>query len=108
MNTEVPSPINTGWKGIDAIGSAGGRVGLAGLGNYGSSTSTTRRSRPARSRVMVRTEAPWTIAVGYLGMPQESPRMAQWLVPYRRRFPSGHRGRFYFVDRIKDAIRRRW
>jgi len=108
-STEVPSPINTGWKGIDAIGSCG-RV-ASGWPGWVLRIVDEHDEEVAPGEVgelMVRTEAPWTIAVGYLGMPQES--ATAWRNGWFHTgdaFRQDTEGRFYFVDRIKDAIRRR-
>ena len=45
---------------------------------------------------------------GYFGMPEATADcVAQRVVPHRRRVPVDDDGNYYFVDRIKDAIRRR-
>jgi crotonobetaine/carnitine-CoA ligase len=58
--------------------------------------------------LIVRTRAPWALNAGYYKMPQET--TAAWRNGW---FHTGDAlrydddGRFYFVDRLKDAIRRR-
>ncbi len=58
--------------------------------------------------LIVRADEPWVMTVGYLGMPAET--AAAWRNGW---FHTGdilrkdEAGNFYFVDRLKDAIRRR-
>jgi crotonobetaine/carnitine-CoA ligase len=44
---------------------------------------------------------------GYYKNPEATAGLAQRLVPYRRRVPRRRGRHFFFVDRMKDAIRRR-
>ena len=58
--------------------------------------------------LIVRTDEPWTMNLGYFNMPEASfARMAQRLVPHRRRLPSRRGRELLLRDRMKDAIRRR-
>ena len=63
----------------------------------------------AVGELIVRTDRPWAMNHGYYKNPEATARgVAQRLVPYRRRLPRRTRtGNFFFVDRMKDAIRRR-
>jgi crotonobetaine/carnitine-CoA ligase len=58
--------------------------------------------------LVVRADRPWSIAPGYLGMPEASAEVWRngWFHTgdVLRRDAEGH---FYFVDRLKDTIRRR-
>jgi crotonobetaine/carnitine-CoA ligase len=57
---------------------------------------------------VVRSNTPWTVNIGYLGMPEQTARA--WRHGWFHTGDGGHYdedGNFYFDDRIKDAIRRR-
>ena len=57
---------------------------------------------------VVRSDTPWTMNVGYLGMPAQT--AAAWRHGWFHTGDGGtcdEEGNFYFVDRIKHAIRRR-
>lgn len=58
--------------------------------------------------LIVRAAAPWTLNAGYLGMPEQTANAWQngWFHTGDA-FRRGDDGNFYFVDRIKDTIRRR-
>ena len=73
-------------------------------------TRTTSSCRTGEAgELLLRADEPFAFASGYFGMPEtDRAGLAQPLVPHRR--PRGARqptARFRFVDRIKDAIRRR-
>lgn len=58
--------------------------------------------------LIVRTDLPWTMNAGYLNMPEETARA--WRNGWFHTgdiFRQDDAGYFYFVDRIKDTIRRR-
>ena len=58
--------------------------------------------------LIVRTDLPWTLNAGYLNMPEETARA--WRNGWFHTgdiFRQDEEGYFYFVDRIKDTIRRR-
>ena len=58
--------------------------------------------------LMVRTQAPWTLNAGYLGKPQAT--VAAWRNGWFHTgdaFRVDENGHYFFVDRFKDAIRRR-
>ena len=58
--------------------------------------------------LIVRTDLPWTMNAGYLNMPEETARA--WRNGWFHTgdiFRQDEAGYFYFVDRIKDTIRRR-
>jgi crotonobetaine/carnitine-CoA ligase len=57
---------------------------------------------------IVRSDTPWTVNIGYLGMPEQTARA--WRNGWFHTGDGGHYdedGNLYFGDRIKDAIRRR-
>jgi crotonobetaine/carnitine-CoA ligase len=61
-----------------------------------------------RGELVVRTSEPWTLTPGYVDMPEESLRA--WRNGWFHTgdiFTYDEEGNFFFVDRIKDAIRRR-
>ena len=58
--------------------------------------------------LIVRSDHPWTLNLGYVGLPEES--MKAWRNGWFHTgdvFRLDADGNFYFVDRLKDAIRRR-
>lgn len=58
--------------------------------------------------LVVRTEAPWIVTPGYFGMPEKNAEA--WRNGWYHTgdaFSYDEEGNYYFVDRIKDAIRRR-
>ena len=58
--------------------------------------------------LIVRTKAPWTLNAGYFGMPEET--AAAWRNGWFHTgdgFTYDEDGEYYFVDRLKDTIRRR-
>lgn len=58
--------------------------------------------------LIVRSDEPWTLNLGYFGMPEAS--FDAWRNGWfhtQDGFRRDAEGRFYFVDRLKDAIRRR-
>lgn len=58
--------------------------------------------------LILRTEAPWTLNAGYLNMPEAT--VAAWRNGWFHTgdaFRCDERGRYFFVDRLKDTIRRR-
>ena len=58
--------------------------------------------------LIVRSDEPWTLNLGYVGLPEES--MKAWRNGWFHTgdvFRVDADGNFYFVDRLKDAIRRR-
>jgi crotonobetaine/carnitine-CoA ligase len=58
--------------------------------------------------LIVRSDQPWTLNLGYVGLPEES--MKAWRNGWFHTgdvFRVDADGNFYFVDRLKDAIRRR-
>jgi crotonobetaine/carnitine-CoA ligase len=58
--------------------------------------------------LIVRTRVPWTVNAGYLGMPEQTAEAWRngWFHTGDA-FRYDEDGNFYFVDRIKDSIRRR-
>ena len=58
--------------------------------------------------LIVRSDRPWTLNLGYVGLPEES--LKAWRNGWFHTgdvFRVDADGNFYFVDRVKDAIRRR-
>jgi len=58
--------------------------------------------------LMIRSDHPWTLNLGYVGLPDES--MRAWRNGWFHTgdvFRVDADGNYYFVDRVKDAIRRR-
>lgn len=58
--------------------------------------------------LVVRPRQPWTTMLGYDGMPEETTKVWRnlWLHTGDL-FRQDEQGRFYFIDRVRDAIRRR-
>jgi carnitine-CoA ligase len=107
--TECPSPIRTEWNEIENIASCG-RV-PTGWPGWEVRLVDDKDYEVAIGEVgelIVRTEVPWTLAVGYLGMPEQTAQA--WRNGWFHTGDAFRRdadGRFFFVDRIKDSIRRR-
>lgn len=58
--------------------------------------------------LVIRADVPWTLCDGYLGNPEATANQRRNLWAHTGdAFRQDDSGRFYFVDRIKDAIRRR-
>jgi crotonobetaine/carnitine-CoA ligase len=107
--TECPSPIRVDWNTIENITSCGRvpqgwpgwQVRLVDENDYEVAIGDV-------GELIVRTDSPWSLAVGYLGMPEQT--AAAWRNGWFHTgdaFKQDADGRFYFVDRIKDSIRRR-
>jgi crotonobetaine/carnitine-CoA ligase len=107
--TECPSPIRVDWNTIEnntscgrvAQGWPGWQVRLVDENDYEVAVGDV-------GELVVRTDSPWALAVGYLGMPEQT--AAAWRNGWFHTgdaFKQDADGRFYFVDRIKDSIRRR-
>lgn len=107
--TECPSPIRVDWNTIENITSCGRvpqgwpgwQVRLVDENDYEVAVGEV-------GELIVRTDSPWSLAVGYLGMPEQT--AAAWRNGWFHTgdaFKQDTDGRFYFVDRIKDSIRRR-
>jgi len=65
-------------------------------------------ARGAVGELIVRTDLPWAITPGYLNMPEATARVWRngWFHTGDA-FRQGEDGEYYFVDRLKDTIRRR-
>jgi crotonobetaine/carnitine-CoA ligase len=107
--TECPSPIRVDWNAIENTTSCGRvpqgwpgwQVRLVDENDYEVAVGGV-------GELIVRTDEPWSLAVGYLGMPEQS--ATAWRNGWFHTgdaFKQDSDGRFYFVDRIKDSIRRR-
>jgi len=107
--TECPSPVRTGWNGIENAASCG-RVATGWPGIQLRLVDAHDEEVPVGEvgELIVRSDVPWTMAVGYLGMPEATARAWRngWFHTGDA-FRQDADGRFYFVDRMKDAIRRR-
>lgn len=106
--TETSIPLHSGWD-IDDWRSCGKvRPGPPG---YEVRLVDERDIPVAEGEVgelVCRTEEPWAMNAGYLGQPEETAtawRNGWFHTGDAFRMDAG--GRYYFVDRIKDAIRRR-
>ncbi|WP_162938631.1 AMP-binding protein [Mycobacterium kyogaense] len=107
--TECPSPIRVDWNEIEnpatcgrvPRGWPGWQVRLVDENDYEVAPGEV-------GELIVRTDAPWSLAAGYLGMPEQT--ATAWRNGWFHTgdaFKQDEHGRFYFVDRIKDSIRRR-
>jgi len=107
--TEVPSPIRVKWNAIENIESCG-RVPSGWPGWEVRLVDEFDGEVPVGEvgELIVRTAVPWTLATGYLGMPEQT--ALAWRNGWFHTgdaFRQDVEGRFYFVDRMKDSIRRR-
>lgn len=107
--TECPSPIRVHWNSIEHVGSCG-RVPTGWPGWQVRLVDEFDHEVPVgeAGELIVRTSEPWTLGVGYLGMPEQTAEAWRngWFHTGDA-FRQDDQGRFYFVDRIKDSIRRR-
>jgi crotonobetaine/carnitine-CoA ligase len=107
--TECPSPIRVDWNTIENTTSCG-RVPQGWPGWQVRLVDENDYEVPIGEvgELIVRTDSPWSLAAGYLGMPEQT--AAAWRNGWFHTgdaFKQDADGRFYFVDRIKDSIRRR-
>jgi crotonobetaine/carnitine-CoA ligase len=107
--TECLAPVRTGWEGITDPRSCG-RTSPGWPGFELRLVDENDEEVPVGEvgEMLIRTQAPWSMAVGYLGMPTET--AAAWRNGWFHTgdgFRRDSEGNFYFVDRIKDSIRRR-
>jgi crotonobetaine/carnitine-CoA ligase len=107
--TECPSPIRVHWNSVENIASCG-RVPTGWPGWQVRLVDEFDHEVRVGDvgELIVRTEEPWTLGVGYLGMPEQTAQAWRngWFHTGDA-FRQDEQGRFYFVDRIKDSIRRR-
>jgi crotonobetaine/carnitine-CoA ligase len=106
--TEVSIPIASGWSigdwrscGEVRIGHPGYQVRVVDEHDYPLGPGEV-------GELVCRTDAPWALNAGYHGRPKET--SAAWRNGWFHTgdaFRYDEQGRFYFVDRAKDAIRRR-
>ncbi len=106
--TEVSIPIETGWT-IDDWRSCGKvRAGFPGYQLRVVDQHDYPLGPGEVGELVCRTDSPWAMNVGYYGRPKES--ATSWRNGWFHTgdaFRYDEQGRFYFVDRAKDAIRRR-
>jgi crotonobetaine/carnitine-CoA ligase len=106
--TEVSIPIVTGWA-IDDWHSCGEvRTGFPGYQLRVVDEHDYPLGPGHVGELVCRTDSPWAMNAGYYGRPTES--AAAWRNGWFHTgdaFRYDERGRYYFVDRAKDAIRRR-
>lgn len=106
--TETSIPLHSGWQ-IDDWRSCG-RVRPGPPGYQLRVVDEHDRPVPTGKvgELICRTDEPWTLTVGYFGRPTET--AAAWRNGWFHTgdaFRVDEQGRYYFVDRLKDAIRRR-
>lgn len=107
--TECPSPLRTEWAPIEDIASCG-HVPAGWPGWEVRLVDDKDYEVPVGEvgELIVRTQVPWTLAIGYLGMPEQTAQAWRngWFHTGDA-FRKDSAGSFFFVDRIKDSIRRR-
>ncbi|WTW92194.1 AMP-binding protein [Streptomycetaceae bacterium NBC_01309] len=106
--SEVPAVIATGWD--HGPWQTSGKVRPGPLG--AEARVVDENDLPLRcgevGELVLRTATPWTLNVGYHNNPEAT--VAAWRNGWFHTgdaFRQDEEGRFYFVDRMKDAIRRR-
>ncbi len=102
--TEISCPVMTGWGPTRP-----GSVGRLRPGYEVRIVDAHDRELPdgELGEITVRSSIPWVLNVGYWGMPDKTAEA--WRNGWFHTGDAGYRdedGYFYFVDRIKDAIRR--
>jgi len=106
--TETSIPLHSGWE-IDDWRSCGRvRPGAPGYELELVDEFDVPVAVGEVGELICRTRTPWTLNAGYLGRPEES--AVAWRNGWFHTgdaFRRDEQGRYYFVDRIKDAIRRR-
>ena len=106
--TETSIPTHSGWE-IDDWRSCGrARAGAPGYELRVVDADDFPVPVGEVGELVCRTDEPWAMNAGYLGRPEET--AAAWRNGWFHTgdaFRVDEDGRFYFVDRIKDAIRRR-
>lgn len=106
--TETSIPLHSGWD-VDDWRSCG-RIRAGSPGYEVRLVDDVDQPVPVGEvgELVCRTEVPWSLNAGYLGRPDDS--AAAWRNGWFHTgdlFRVDERGRYYFVDRSKDAIRRR-
>ncbi|MGW0658271.1 AMP-binding protein [Streptodolium elevatio] len=106
--SEVPAVIATGWD--HGPWQTSGKVRPGPLGAEARVVDANDLPLPCgeTGELVVRTAAPWTLNAGYHNNPEAT--AAAWRNGWFHTgdaFRQDEEGRFYFVDRMKDAIRRR-
>lgn len=103
--TEISAPISTGWR--QMTDRTCGRV-RSGYEARIVDALDRELPRGTAGELIVRSDQPWVLNAGYWNMPEKTAEA--WRNGW---FHTGdvclqdERGEFYFVDRLKDAIRRR-
>lgn len=103
--TEVSVPISTGWT-IDDPASCG--TARAGFDCRLVDANDMEVPSGTIGELLVRADEPWVLNAGYWNKPDQT--AAAWRNGWFHTgdaFIQDEAGRFYFVDRFKDAIRRR-
>ncbi len=107
--TEISVPIISGWDDIENHQSCGRlRDGYPGTEVKVVDAHDYEVTPGEVGELIVRTSVPWTMNQGYFGMSEKT--MEAWRNGWFHTgdgFKCDETGNFYFVDRIKDAIRRR-
>ncbi|WP_436777399.1 AMP-binding protein [Yinghuangia sp. YIM S09857] len=106
--SEVPAVIATGWD--HGPWQTSGTIRPGPLGAEARVVDENDMPLPCGEvgELVLRTAAPWTLNVGYHNNPEAT--VAAWRNGWFHTgdaFRQDEEGRFYFVDRMKDAIRRR-
>ena len=107
--TEISVPIISGWDDIEDPRSCGRlRDGYPGTEVRVVDAHDYEVPPGTVGELLVRTSVPWTMNQGYFGMPEKTAEA--WRNGWFHTgdgFKRDEHGNFYFVDRIKDALRRR-
>jgi crotonobetaine/carnitine-CoA ligase len=105
--TEVPCPL------VTEVNFEGKKAGYCGRPRTGMECrivdeNDLELASDQVGELVVRSEFPWEISTGYFGMPEATAKVWQngWFHTGDA-FCRDEEGDFYFVDRLKDAIRRR-
>jgi crotonobetaine/carnitine-CoA ligase len=106
--TETSIPLHSGWDFDDWRSCGKARPGPPGYEVRLVDERDVPVAEGETGELVCRTEEPWAMNAGYLGRPEETAtawRNGWFHTGDAFRMDAG--GRYYFVDRIKDAIRRR-
>jgi len=106
--TEISIALQSGWEVEDPRSCGRVRVGPPGYELRLVDDNDWEVEPGQVGELVCRTEEPWTLNAGYFGRPEQT--AAAWRNGWFHTgdaFRRDDAGRYYFVDRIKDAIRRR-
>lgn len=106
--TEISIPLHSGWRIEDWRSCGRLRPGPPGYEIRIVDEHDNPVGPGVAGELVCRTDTPWSLNAGYLGRPAET--AAAWRNGWFHTgdaFKVDEDGRYYFVDRIKDAIRRR-